>query len=104
MGEGGGVGFDPDLLHLPPKSLAFSLTPSRPWQAHSPPPLWHPGFHPKPGVHQGLLGTERREAGILAAFTCCIQPALAGLELLSGIWLAANDQWALAIMIGLAAL
>lgn len=29
--------------------------------------------------------------------------ALAGLELLSGIWLAANDQWALAVMIGLAA-
>lgn len=29
--------------------------------------------------------------------------ALAGLEWLSGIWLAANDQWALAVMIGLAA-
>lgn len=29
--------------------------------------------------------------------------ALAGLERLSGIWLAANDQWALAVMIGLAA-
>lgn len=40
----------------------------------------------------------------IVAFTCYIPPALARQELLSGIWLAANDQWAPAIMIGLAAL
>ena len=97
------MGFDPRSVPSACKVLALSLTSDCPWQAHSPPPLWHPGFHPRRGVHQGLLGTERREAGILAAFTCCIQPALVGLELLSGIWLAANDQWAPAIMIGLAA-
>ena len=47
---------------------------------------------------------ERRKASILVAFTCCIPPAVAGQELLSGIWFAANDQWAPAIMMGLAAL
>lgn len=40
----------------------------------------------------------------IVAFTLYIPPALARQELLSGIWLAANDQWAPAIMIGLAAL
>lgn len=38
------------------KVLALSLTPSRPWQAHSPPPMWHPGFHPKPGGPPGTSG------------------------------------------------
>lgn len=98
------MGFDPTSVPSASKVLALLMTSESPWQAHSPPPLWHPDFHPRQGVHQGLLGMERREAGILAAFTCCIQPALAELELLSGIWLAANDQWAPAIMIRLAAL
>lgn len=40
----------------------------------------------------------------IVAFTCYIPPALARQELLSGIWLATNDQWAPAIMIGLAVL
>lgn len=58
----------PDLLHLPPC----------PRQAHSQPPLGRSGFHLDPWAHQGLLGTERREAGVLVALTCCSPSALAG--------------------------
>lgn len=52
----------------------------------------------------GLLGMGEAGGQRIVAFTCYIPPALARQELLSGIWLAANDQWALAIMIGLAVL
>lgn len=98
------VGFNSRSVTSASKILALSLTSSYPWQAHSPPPQGHAGFHPSPWVHPGLLGMGEAGGWRIVAFTCYIPPALARQELLSGIWLAANDQWAPAIMIGLAAL
>ena len=61
-------------------------------------------FTPALGSTEDFWGMGEAGGGRIVAFTCYIPPALARQELLSGIWLAANDQWAPAIMIGLAAL